>query len=169
MRTALNQLKEHHKLIGIEIGVFYGDYTLIYFKELDIEKVYLIDPYTKHEDYLQFTAEILKEAEEDAHEKLKIYEDKIEWMKMRSIEAIDNFPNNSVDFVYIDGNHLYKFVLEDITLYYPKVKKDGLLSGHDYMKRIKNHVAGAVNDFCKKNNLRFNYDRERKADWWIWK
>ena len=47
--------------------------------------------------------------------------------------AIDLFPDESLDFVYIDANHEYHCVLEDIELWFPKVKKGGVVSGHDYI------------------------------------
>ncbi|GAI15065.1 unnamed protein product [marine sediment metagenome] len=74
--------------------------------------------------------------------------------------------NNSLDFVYIDGSHTYESVAEDIILYYPKLKKGGLLSGHDYRKHTKGVII-AVNEFCKKNAL--DLHREGKLDWWAWK
>ena len=35
--------------------------------------------------------------------------------------------------LYIDGAHDYDSVLQDIELYYPKIKSGGLICGHDYM------------------------------------
>ena len=166
IRPALKQLGNKRNLIGAEIGVYCGDYALTYLKSLDIKKVYLIDPYTKHKDYDEFTAEVLKSAEEVAHKKLKVYEDRIIWIKAKSAEVAVNFANESLDFVYIDGNHQCQFVLEDITLYYPKVKKGGLISGHDYRKEQEEFVFDAVNEFCEKGNLELNVSH---VDWWIWK
>ena len=40
--------------------------------------------------------------------------------------------DGSLDWVYIDGNHLYEFVRRDLDLYLPKVKRGGLLTGDDY-------------------------------------
>ena len=39
----------------------------------------------------------------------------------------------SVDFVYIDARHDYKGAMEDIKAWWPKLKKGGLLSGHDFL------------------------------------
>ena len=41
--------------------------------------------------------------------------------------------DESLDFVYIDANHAYDWVVQDIELWYPKVKKGGILWGHDYL------------------------------------
>ena len=48
------------------------------------------------------------------------------------MEALNDFENESIDFVYIDGNHGLKFVIEDIYGWTKKVKKGGIISGHDY-------------------------------------
>jgi hypothetical protein len=50
---------------------------------------------------------------------------------MTSAEAVKQFQDKSVDFVYIDGNHDYKYAEEDIRLWYPKVKEGGFLCGDD--------------------------------------
>jgi hypothetical protein len=41
--------------------------------------------------------------------------------------------DGSVDFVYIDANHTYDCVKEDIGLWAPKVRSGGILGGHDYI------------------------------------
>ena len=49
-----------------------------------------------------------------------------------STVVIDNFPKNFFDFVYIDGDHSYKGAKSDLRNYYPKVKRGGVIAGHDY-------------------------------------
>ena len=54
------------------------------------------------------------------------------------MEALKDFKDNSLDFVYIDGHHGFKWVAEDIYWWSKKVKKGGIISGHDYsLKRNK--------------------------------
>ena len=52
---------------------------------------------------------------------------------MTSEQASNLFADNSLDFVYIDGNHKYEYVLQDLNLWYPKVKQGGYLMGDDYL------------------------------------
>lgn len=166
MRAALEQLRNKSNLIGAEIGVYYGDNALDYLGNLDIKKIYLIDPYTIHPLPHCYNEQRMKESEKEARAKLDIYKDKIEWVRTKSAEAASLFDDESLDFVYIDGDHSYKFIHEDMTLYYPKVKKDGLFSGHDYRGYAPGVIA-AVNEFCKKNFL--DLHRGGQMDWWIWK
>ena len=61
-------------------------------------------------------------------------------LKMESGEAANLFYNylrytkekGYFDLVFIDANHSYKMVKRDILLWRPLVKKDGIISGHDY-------------------------------------
>jgi hypothetical protein len=50
---------------------------------------------------------------------------------MPSTEACDLFPDKSLDFVFIDGNHGYSFVKQDILAWLPKIKPGGVICGHD--------------------------------------
>lgn len=67
-----------------------------------------------------------------------------------SSDAVDNIPE--VDFVFIDGNHAYEYVKNDILNYWPKVKTGGFLGGHDYIDGHK-EVRRAVDEFVEDQNL----------------
>jgi predicted O-methyltransferase YrrM len=62
-------------------------------------------------------------------------------LKMDSITASKKFENESCDVVYIDMDHTYEAVKQDIKHWLPKVKKGGILAGHDYnWHRVKKAV-----------------------------
>jgi len=52
--------------------------------------------------------------------------------KMSSTDASMFFQDGELDMVFIDGDHTYKGVKEDIATWLPKVKKGGVICGHDY-------------------------------------
>lgn len=52
--------------------------------------------------------------------------------KKTSMEAVNDFPPRSLDFVYIDADHRFPFVAEDIYYWYWRVKRGGIIAGHDY-------------------------------------
>jgi len=172
MKPALRQLKGRHGLIGAEIGVYDGINALHYFKELNIESVFLIDPYAEYENYYpeKIGLKKLKEMEAIAHLRLSSFRRKIKWIKEKSVVAAEYIADESLDFVYIDGNHSYDSVVEDILLYYHKIKKGGMLSGHDYDYES---VKKAVNEFTEGYGLRLYTENEaagkKKYDWWFWK
>jgi predicted O-methyltransferase YrrM len=56
----------------------------------------------------------------------------IQVMKVDSVMASKLFQNESVDFVFIDADHSYEAVRQDIEVWLPKIKPGGMLAGHDY-------------------------------------
>jgi len=56
----------------------------------------------------------------------------VELITMSSAEASLKFDDASIDLVFIDANHEYNSVHADINAWMPKIKKEGIISGHDY-------------------------------------
>ena len=79
--------------------------------------------------------------------------------RMTSIDASNTYADNSLDFVFIDANHTYESVKEDIVAWWPKVKLGGIISGHDY------HI-GAMGVIQATNEL-FDYVRTVSSCWWV--
>ncbi len=46
--------------------------------------------------------------------------------------SADSFENESLDFIFIDSDHVYERVSSDIKAWLPKIKIGGILAGHDY-------------------------------------
>ena len=62
------------------------------------------------------------------------------------------FDDESLDFIFIDASHDYQNVYDDIKAWFPKVKKSGIISGHDYS--WGEEVKKAVHDFFDPLNLK---------------
>ena len=144
-------------------------------KQLDIKKLYLIDPYEIYEGYwglgTQLPHEILV-SQQFAEKMLEDegFKEKVEWIIKFSPDGAKDIKDDSLDFVYIDGNHNYEYVFEDITVWEPKVKKGGLVGGHDYLyeknKPYHEGVIKAVNKYCAENKIKFEVAGE---EWYYWK
>lgn len=147
-------------LVGVEIGVLHGANAESILKVLPIQKLYLIDPYIRYFDGKKWCDP--RESLPKAKKKLSKFKEKVVFIIKKSSEAVDDIPNN-LDFVYIDGNHAYEFVKKDIEMYYPKVRRGGVIGGHDFSPSFLG-VSKAVMDFATKNNLKLH---GRKFDWWI--
>jgi predicted O-methyltransferase YrrM len=156
-----------NNLIGAEIGIYKGEHALSLLENLNIKKLYLIDPYSDYgEENEDYGIASLNLSEMIADKKLRKYKDKIVKVKKLSSRCLEDIPNE-LDFVYIDGNHDYDFVKEDIENYYPKIKKGGIIGGHDFYNGFaKDHdgVIRAVIEFSVKNNLQLNAEL---PDWWV--
>lgn len=120
------------KAQAVEIGSYAGESAVIFVQSGKIEKLYCVDPWQENYDPEdEASLSKMERVEEAFDERIVPYSKSIVKMKTTSFEASVKFKNETLDFVYIDGNHSYDFVLQDITLWYPKLKKDGILAGHD--------------------------------------
>lgn len=137
--------------VGIEIGVYRGIYSEILCKGIPGLKLYGVDPWKVYKpDYRDFSKQIyLTNAHKEAKERLKKYDVELIWGY--SMDAVKNFDDNSLDFVYIDGNHEFPYVTQDIIHWTKKVRPGGIVSGHDYLERAGKrntlHVIAAINGY----------------------
>jgi hypothetical protein len=157
----LSAVSQCSNLIGVEIGVAGGEHALSILENLNIKKLYLVDPYDLYNTYTEgkeiygISQSTLKETKKSAREKLKKYERQIVWIEQQSSKAISDI-NDNLDFVYIDGNHAYDFVLEDLHKYYSLIRPGGVLGGHDYYNGFAKSHSGlikAVQEFASTLNL----------------
>jgi predicted O-methyltransferase YrrM len=68
-----------------------------------------------------------------------------------SWEAAEKYKNKSLDFVFIDASHDYESVKRDIEAWFPKIKKGGVIAGHDYDWCMG--VRQAVDEVFGKDNV----------------
>lgn len=164
MRLAIKFIKDNLKgeLVGAEIGVNKGYHAKEIYDALNLKMLYLIDPWNNFMD--MDSKEIIGEAHFLlAKETLKDCNN-IQFIRATSLVAATQF-SREFDFIYIDGAHNYEAVATDILHWFPKVKKGGVLAGHDYHITIPG-VVRAVDEFGERNNLKvFNLGE----DWWFWK
>ncbi len=160
------------KLVGVEIGVFKGLHAESLLTHLDIECLYLIDPYSVYatndsvRQYCGDDKDAMEIAKKECEERLAPYADKIVWILKNSMDALNDIPDG-LDFAYIDGNHEENNVREDVANYYPKVKVGGIIGGHDfYNGHARDHdgVVRAVCEFAIQNKLPLQVEL---PDWWI--
>jgi glycosyltransferase involved in cell wall biosynthesis len=80
--------------------------------------------------------------------------DLINYMKVITAESEDaskKFPDKYFDFIFLDATKIYEDVLRDISIWYPKIKDDGVFGGHDYFSW--GGVKKAVDQFARDNQL----------------
>lgn len=69
-----------------------------------------------------------------------------------SSEAVKQYENKSLDFIFIDGNHHYEGVMEDLKNWRPKMKDGAIMAGDDYNPPWG--VEKAVTEFFGKENIK---------------
>ena len=77
-------------------------------------------------------------------ENIKPAKSAINPVRKPSLEAVKEYEDNSIDFIYIDASHDYDNVLADLRAWYPKLRTNGVIAGHDFPHPP---VCMAVKDF----------------------
>lgn len=137
---------------GAEVGVFDGYYSEILCREIPGLKLYSIDAWQAYSGYGDhMNQKRLTAAYEKAKERLAPYN--CELFQKFSVDAVNYFEDGSLDFVYIDANHGYQHVKEDIERWTPKVRKGGIVAGDDYyMMRSGNlGVIKAIHEYVDEH------------------
>lgn len=150
-------------LKGVEIGVASGEHARCILETLNMETLFLVDPYVPYVQDGGLWANYVH-ALPRARALLRGFRDRVVFVHKRSVDALNDVPDD-LDFVYIDGNHSYDFVKDDIENYYPKIKGGGVLGGHDFSLDYRG-VVKAVTDFADTHDLGLSGSRR---DWWITK
>ena len=114
-------------MVMAEIGCFRGVSTAIFAARC--AKVYAIDPWLSRTDYFEIPRDMMAIAEAQFDIMAKAFSNIIK-RKGFSVERAKEFPDESLDAVYIDGDHSEFSV--DLVTWAPKVKHRGLIMGHDY-------------------------------------
>lgn len=138
---------------GIEIGTCRAESTAYLLAECsNIAKIHTVDPYKAYDDWVgNINQEIVDKFMMIAQENLKPYGDRFEMVRLTSAEAAAKFEPESVDFIFVDGDHSYDATLADCKAYYPLLKKGGFFCGHDYSSIEA--VSRAVNDFRNEHGI----------------
>lgn len=121
----------------VDLGCFIGGFTqvLATVAKQRVGKVYSIDLYKGTVPGLDFCLEHLnypcKEYFIENMNSLGLM-DVIELSEGCSWEFADRFADESVDFIWLDADHHYSSVIKEIRAWYPKLRKGGVMAGHDY-------------------------------------
>ena len=120
---------------GVEVGTFKGTFA----REILLNwtgHLYMVDVWRGLDDS-EYQDGSNHSIHTDAYEltmyNIRGFEDRATMIRTKSLQGADLFQDESLDFVYIDANHAYDYVVEDMEKWYPKVKKGGYFIGHDYL------------------------------------
>lgn len=135
---------------GVEIGTEFGVYALTLCRANPKLKLFCVDPYESYSDYREHKSQEKLDRMYEEATRLLAPPFKVWFHRERSVKASEQYAKESVDFVYIDGNHSLPYVIDDLQAWVPKVRKGGIVSGHDYIRRNNSlryqcHVVEAVN------------------------
>ena len=120
----------------VEVGVWKGKFAEHVLRQCEfIERYYMIDPWAKLPDWDKpFNVETQRfdNIYHQAMERTAFASEKVVVLRGRTKEVIDNIPDESLEFAYIDGDHTLRGITIDLIKLLPKIKKYGLIGGDDF-------------------------------------
>jgi hypothetical protein len=131
--------------IGAEIGVKRGEYSDVILKANPGIKFFCIDPWTPYGG--------VDQRRQDRNFKLTqrflAPHPNVTFIRKTSMDALDDIPDRSLDFVYIDALHNFDYVMMDIIGWSKKVRSLGMVSGHDFTNLHECGVIPAVEAYTR--------------------
>lgn len=163
MRKFTEFVKEHFKdteqLIGVEVGIWQGDNALDIVENLKPKMLVLVDCWNESvEKIAGFCQDSQRSNFISTYDKFANTTNVI-IIKGVSVDVAKLFCQ-CFDFVYLDANH--GETVDDIGAWYPLVKSNGIIGGHDYnMDGVYLPVQATFS--------KFGYDKETSqgVDWWV--
>lgn len=137
--------------VGAEIGTEEGNYAYKLCKHNPGVKLFCVDMWQNYPGYRDYKGkeDKLINAHDKAVDTLKHFD--VTFIQKYSMDAVMDFEDGSLDFVYIDANHEWPYITHDIYYWSPKVRPGGIVSGHDYYISTRSdsrcHVKGAVGGY----------------------
>jgi hypothetical protein len=165
-------------LTGVEIGVYKGEYSEILCKANPNLALYSVDPWSLGSFSTMIKGKIQTQDDYDlicANTRRRLYSYNCAVIRDYSVNVAKDFADNSIDFVYIDGNHDFQNCTNDIVEWSKKVKPGGIISGHDYgwWFRRDIHVYQVVNGYTHAYKIKPWFVigegvEKDKAQSWFW-
>jgi hypothetical protein len=148
--------------VGVEVGVAQGEFSKLIVVGNEQVHLYGVDPWEPYQGYKDYVKqESFNDLYSEAQHRLQYFK-RFEFVRKYSMDAVKDFEDNSLDFVYIDANHEYEYVKQDITEWTKKIRSGGIVCGHDYVnlrtplvegERVKYGIKRAVQEYTAENNI----------------
>jgi predicted O-methyltransferase YrrM len=181
-RDSFGQWLEANKLtgMGVEVGTYYGAFAEMLATQWEHGQVFTVDPYNWNvtpayvdgcrtdwaaADKRELDPEVVMGAAKVRLASLR----NCRMLRMTSLEAAAQFTDESLAFVYLDGDHSEAAVAADFAAWLPKVRPGGIIAGHDFYDRDDHLMRGGVFsflwDYCMANNWKPHVTQ--CTSWWF--
>lgn len=159
---------------GVEIGVQIGKFSELILRQSSLSVLYSVDPWHNfsEEEYSNDAANVSQQKQDENYQltvnRLSSFGDRSVIIRKTSKDFSYTVEDNELDFIFIDGNHGYEYVKEDLNLWWPKVRAGGLFSGDDYLftPQGETPVKNAVDEFMREKNQKFYLTSQEKFPRW---
>jgi hypothetical protein len=149
-------------LIGeaVEVGTHRGEFANALLSTWKGRALHCVDPWECLPGYEEQQRLLWGEGDHffEARTRLRRHGDRARLLRITSENALKNFINGSLDFVFIDGDHRREHVAHDLAGWWEKVRPGGLLAGHDFVQPGESHswageVQAAVLEFAARERV----------------
>lgn len=145
---------------GAELGVAFGGHSEQILENTRIEKLYGVDLYQNYGnttdaffwDGISYQQKNYDDLYEFTLNRMSQFGDRFTLIRKSTTDASSDV-QEELDFVFIDALHTDEGVTEDLNHWFPKIRKGGMISGHDYNHSNFPGVSDAVNRFAEQNGL----------------
>lgn len=139
--------------IGAEIGVMRGAYSESLCRSIPGLMLKCVDPWCAFNN----TSTVRNQGYfERASRRLRHFN--AELIRKSSMDAVNDFADESLDFVYIDELHEFDPVMMDLICWGKKVRCGGMISGHDYSNNYYRYgIIPAVDTYVKAHKIKKYY------------
>ncbi len=155
--------------VGVEVGSWKGDFAAKLLRWTRPQRLFLVDPW-RHTDSADYAHAMYGQSGGGQEEMDGIYESvrrrfgreidsgKVVVMREDSLAAAKDWSEGMFDWAYIDGDHTYAAVRDDLEAYWPLVRPGGVLAGDDYgfPGWWDDGVTRAADEFAAARKLRLN-------------
>ncbi|HXJ89089.1 MAG TPA: class I SAM-dependent methyltransferase [Candidatus Binatia bacterium] len=129
----------------VEVGVFEGDFASVVLRRCPgIETYYMLDPWRHLPNWnkpANQEDDVFNRLYESAKRKTDFAADRRVVLRGMTTEVIDEIPDASLDFAYVDGDHTLKGITIDLIRVYAKVSAGGFIGGDDFTPTIWQHSS----------------------------
>lgn len=169
----------HNSGTFVEVGVNRGLFAKLMLAQWGGNRYIMVDPWTPapEEEYVDIanapSLEVHNNVLAEAIRNVEGFGARPVIIRDTSVGAARYLVNNTVDVVYLDGLHHYHGVMDDLAAWWPKLKRGGVLAGHDYylMSEAKTifTVKPAVDEFARKMGLVVFQTHDSYPTWFVFK
>jgi hypothetical protein len=149
-----------------EVGIGYGFHAKEILGNTNVEQLFLIDPMKYYEND-GFAVDVMnyggfEKLVKNINNHLSEHNSRYTWIRKESTEiTVDDIPDESLDAVFLDGDHSYEAVSRDLPFWWKKIRQGGWLLGDDYSS-CHPGTTKAVNEFSSINNIKMDFLFKRK-------
>lgn len=170
--------------VAAEVGVDRGGFSKHLLDNSNLQKLFCIDCWMDNfgSEYRPGEYDPVGENRmKEAMANLSAHNEKTEFIRSFSLDASNEIEDNSLDFCYIDGDHSLEGIYTDIYTWIHKVKKGGILAGHDYKNggdsgiqdywgnQLPYLIKTVVDNFGSQYGFKINAVGGRILSWWFLK